>query len=342
MDYIIVGQGLAGSCLALRLMMHGRKIAVIDDGNQQAASRVAAGLFNPLTGKIPTLSWLAPELFGCLQRFYTDAERYTGASFFHPIPVYRPFVSVAEQNEWTLKAEDPALQAFISKIHYRPVFTDEVINPYGGLELKHCGYVDTVTFLDAVKNILMARQLFLNEYFYEEELFIAPDYVRYHNIEGTRMVLCTGTFSAALFSQVPIRPLKGEILKLKSEVVPKCLYNRGVYVVPGVWKAGATYSKTDQSPAVTLNARTELEQGLQALIRFPYEITGQNFGFRPTTPDRRPMLGRHPQHRHVFIFNGLGTKGVTLAPYFSAHLVDFMENDVPLNPLTDVQRYIIH
>jgi glycine/D-amino acid oxidase-like deaminating enzyme len=341
-DYIILGQGLAGSCLALRLLMRGRKVAVIDAGHPHAASRVAAGLFNPITGKTPGLTWMAHELFHSLRNFYAEAEKFTGATFFYPMPVYRPFLSIAEQNEWAQKASWPGVKPFIKKIHYQPAYADEVVNPLGGIEIEQSGYLNTVVFLQAVRNTLTASAVFLNEHVNERELHFADDFIQYKGLHAQKLVCCTGAFANTLFEFLPIHPLKGEVLKLQTHHYPQCIYNRGVYVVPGIWKAGATYARADNTPTVTQTGRAQLEQGLQALIRFPYQIVGQDYGFRPTTPDRRPLLGQHPQHPNLYIFNGLGTKGVTLAPYFSAQLVDFMENEGALNQMVDVKRYIIH
>ncbi|GIV38164.1 MAG: FAD-dependent oxidoreductase [Cyclobacteriaceae bacterium] len=339
-DYIIVGQGLAGSCLALRLLMCGKKVAVIDEGNPHAASRVAAGLFNPVTGKMPALTWMASELFSSLAIFYTEAEKYTRTSFYHPMPVYRPFISLAEQYAWMEKATAGEMDAFIQKIHHQQAFAEEVTNPYGGIELRQCGYINTANFLKAVKKVVAEQGIFMDEAFRESELRLASGYVQYSHLEAGKIVFCTGVSCIRLFDFVPIRPLKGEVLKLQSSHRPQCIYNRGVYVVPEVWIAGATYTKADQTCAITGAARTQLERGLNALIRFPCTITGQDYGFRPTLPDRRPVLGRHPQYPHVYIFNGLGTKGVSLAPYFSAQLLNYMENGVPLNQIVDVKRYI--
>lgn len=340
-DYIIVGQGLAGSCVALHLLMRNRRIIVLDDDNPQAASRVAAGLFNPITGKMPALTWMADDLFTYAHAFYIKAEQLTGLSFFYPMPVYRPFISDEEQRLWIDKSAGPRFSRFIQKVHTHPVFEDEVNNPFGGIELRQSGYVNTAVFLQAVRNFIIREGLFVRVRFDERALQISGEEITYQGYAARGIIICTGINPTGLFDFLPVNKLKGEVLLLRSNCQPKWIYNRGVYVVPGVWKAGATYNKHDLEAGITAAARAELEAGLQKLIRYPYEIIGQDFGFRPVTPDRRPLLGRHPEYRNVYIFNGLGTKGVTLAPYFSAQLVDFMENDKTINHEADIKRYII-
>lgn len=340
-DYIIVGQGLAGSCVALQLLMRNRRIVVLDNSYPHAASRVAAGLFNPVTGKTPALTWMANELFPYLHKFYAQAEKLTRTSFFHSMPVYRPFLSITEQQDWAGKATLPGFSSFIRQIHYKPVFSDEVNNPFGGIELKQCGYLNTTVFIEAVRKLIREKGEFIESHFNEHELYFDGNTITYQNYRVNRIVFCTGTQPISLFGLLPVQQLKGEILILRSSAQPKCIYNRGVYVVPDLWKAGATYNRHDKQAAVTSQAKAELEENLLRLIKFPYEIIGQDFGFRPTTPDRRPLLGCHPQYRNVYFLNGLGTKGVTLAPYFSMLLADFMENGTPVNQRVDIKRYLI-
>lgn len=340
-DYIIVGQGLAGSCLALHLLMRNRSIIVMDNTYSQAASRVAAGLYNPITGKTPSLTWMAAELFPFLHSFYRMAEQITRAAFLHPMPVYRPFISAAERHEWTIKTELPAFRPFLKNVYPAAVYTDEVNNPFGGLELIQSGYIDTGLFLKAVRQLICEQGVFVETDFDERNLQVEQDRITYLNHSAARIVFCTGVHPIQLFNFLPVQKLKGEILLLDSEHKPKYIYNRGVYVVPGVWKAGATYNRHDTEEGITLPAKTELVENLQKLIRFPYQLKGQDFGFRPTTPDRRPLLGSHPHFRNVYYFNGLGTKGVTLAPYFAMQLADFMEKGEPVNQQVDLKRYLI-
>jgi glycine/D-amino acid oxidase-like deaminating enzyme len=339
-DYIIVGQGLAGSCLAVELLNRKKKIAVIDFPMAQAASRVAAGLFNPVTGKKLSLTWLADELFPHLHKFYKDVERITDARFYFPMPVYRPFVSAGEQNEWMGRDSD-FLSQYVEKVYSTPAFESQVINPYGGLLVKQCGYLDTIAFLTAIRNLVAQQGILLEEWFDEQALTVYPEKVSYRNLNASQVIFCTGVSAnqSRFFSWLPIKPLKGEVLQLQAdEVVPR-IYNRGVYAVPGVWKAGATYNRFDGTTGVTPDALAELTNGLRSLIRFPYKITGQLWGFRPTVPDRRPILGIHPHHKNIIIFNGLGTKGVSLAPYFARQLVQWLENGHGLNNAVDIQRY---
>jgi glycine oxidase len=340
-DYIIVGQGLAGSCLAIQLLRAGKKIVVIDKPDANSATRVAAGLFNPITGKKFSKTWLADELFTYLHSFYKQAEELTESHFFHSMPLYRPFISVEEQNEWMGKSAEPAYRAFIDTSYTKPFLADQVQNSLGGILVKQCGYLDTIQFLKGVKNYIREHAIFLEEDFNEHDLDLKGDTVKYKSLSAAKIIFCEGVQagSSAIFSWLPIRPLKGETLSIRTLAKVDVVFNRGVYVVPTIWKVGATYEFTDLTPTVTQQGREELIEKLNELIKFPYEIVNQEWGFRPTTPDRRPILGPHPEYSNAVIFNGLGTKGVSLAPYFSEVLINWLENDTPINKEVDIQRY---
>ena len=84
-DYLIVGQGLAGSALAWELMQRGRSVVVYDERVRNRASAFAAGIFNPITGKYMTKAWLADTIFPFLE---TATARGNPLLKFDRCPVY--------------------------------------------------------------------------------------------------------------------------------------------------------------------------------------------------------------------------------------------------------------
>jgi len=341
-DYILVGQGLAGSAMAVQLLNRGRKILVIDQPIHNSSSRVAAGLFNPITGKKMVKTWMADTLFPYLHEFYRQEEIKSGEKFFFPMPLYRPFLSVEEQNEWMARSAEPLYADYIEAVYTSSSFA-HVRDPFGGLLLKQCGYLSTTPYIEAVRKRIEQEGTMLYEQLEEEHLHVERDGVIYKGIRAPRIIFCQGTRTSKWFNWVPIRPLKGETILVEANLQENIIVNRGVYIVPGLhageWRVGATYNFHDHDPGITTEAKTELEEKLAELIDTPYKWKSQEWGLRPTTPDRRPILGSHPEFPSVIIFNGLGTKGVSLTPYFSEVLVRWMENDISLNKLVDIDRY---
>lgn len=344
LDYIIVGQGLAGSAIALQLLKAGKKIVVIDEAARNASSRVAAGLFNPVTGKNPVKTWQADELFPYLHRFYKEAEIRTGKRFFFEKSLYRPFNTIHEQNDWMGKSADEAYRDYIADITTTPGYGKDIKDPFGGLLLKQCGYLNTQAYLEAVRQYISSESIFIEDRLDLDQLEFGVGHVVYSGWQARQIIFCQGERSGdnKWFRDLPIRPLKGEILTIKSEWHKDVILNRGVYMVPGgapgEYRVGSTYNN-DGIPGISERGRVELEEKLRELVQFPYMVMTQEWGLRPTTADRRPILGCHPENDRLVIFNGLGTKGVSLAPYFSEVLFRWLENKEPLNKEVSITRY---
>ena len=69
--------------------------------------------------------------------------------------------------------------------------------------------------------------------------------------------------------------------------------------------------------STTVTGRDYLEKNIRKAINVSYEVTGHKAGIRPAMLDRRPCLGMHHKFPALAIFNGLGTKGALLSPYYA-------------------------
>jgi glycine/D-amino acid oxidase-like deaminating enzyme len=343
-DYIIVGNGLAGACLALQLHAQGKKLAVFDAPARNRSSALAAGLFNPITGKQMKKTWQADVLFPYLHRFYRDAETTLQQKFFFPVGIYRPFLSGWEQNEWMALSGESGfanhLEVVLGSRQDLPVN-----DAFGGLMLREAGYVHVAAFLAAVRALLHRDHHYVEEGFHYPDLAFGDHSVSYRNHVASRIIFCEGlqALQNPWLAQIPLKPLKGEVLLVEADLPVAPIINRGVYLVPqnnqGLFKGGATYSPKDRTEQITPEARVELSSQLEALLRVPFKVVGQEWGFRPTVPDRRPIIGCHPQHEQIVVFNGLGTKGVSLAPYFSKRLADWLQTQESLPPEISMNRF---
>ena len=119
------------------------------------------------------------------------------------------------------------------------------------------------------------------------------------------------------------------------------IYMSGIFVLPvgeNIFRVGATHEWdfTDENPSE--NARQFLEEKLNRLLTLPYSVVDHKAGIRPTVRDRRPLLGRHREHKNVYLFNGLGTKGVQLSPFMAHHFAEFL-NGGRLDPEVDIRRF---
>jgi glycine oxidase len=343
-DYLIVGQGLAGSCLAYQLMKRQKKIAVVDLPQNNICTSKAAGLFNPVTGQNITKTWLADETFSYLHQFYREIQDALSVSFFFPLTLYRPFSTAEEQNEWMGRSIHPNYQSVLEEVHTKSQYA-EVNDELGGITLKSTGYIDPNILMTSVRKMILENGVFLQTRFRHDKLLLSGGGVEFENIRASKVIFCEGAevINNPWFKSVPIRPLKGETMLIKTAFQKHVILNRGVYMVPDTlgakWKVGSTYNPQDKSLGNTEKGRAELISKLTLLLKSSFEIESEDWGIRPTSVDRRPVLGAHPKDDRLMIFNGLGTKGVSLAPYFSDILVRRLENGIPVSKEVDVTRF---
>ena len=335
-DYLVIGQGLAGSSLALEFLKRGVSFLIIDQEVPHSASRVAAGLFNPITGKTMQPTWRAAELFPFLHTWYPEAEQQLQASFFHPLPILRPFISVQEREQWH-ERKHPFVSDILENNPY-----PEIQAPYGMLVLAQGGYLDATTFLQAVRKTLTLRGYLMASQFDFNKLNTSQS--TYQDIVFKNIIFCdgVGANSNPLFSWVPIKKLKGETFQAEARLPTDVIFNRGVFAVPmprnNVFTVGSTYTH-DPTPGNTETGIAELKAKTGNLLSNGFVTIQTSWGHRPTTPDRRPVLGRHPTYANILIFNGLGTKGVSLAPFFAVQLANHLLIGLELDSAVNIERF---
>ncbi|MFD2202767.1 NAD(P)/FAD-dependent oxidoreductase [Shivajiella indica] len=343
-DFLLVGQGLAGTALSFRLMEKNLKCILIDTPLANNSSRIAAGLYNPVTGKKMVRTWMADYLFPEIEPFYEKLEEFLGKNFLIKKNIYRPFLSVEEQNEWMGHSSDPLLQPYFEKIHTQALY-NEVNNPYGGIMLKNSGYLDINTLLDAYASYLIEKEMLMQEEYQEDFLEVTDLGIRYKEIKAKGIIYCNGlgAMNSKYFSNLPFAPVKGEILDIHQDFCPNVIINRGVFRISlpnGLQRVGSTYSWHDLDTGPTERGKRELLEKLEKLIFIENKkIIHHKSGIRPATKDRRPFLGKHPGLESVYIFNGFGAKGVSLVPYFSKIMVEFLLNGIEIQKEVNISRW---
>lgn len=328
-DYIIVGGGLAGISFAEIAFLNGKTFTVIND-NSQNSTRVAAGLYNPVILKRFSLPMDAQNHLNYISVFYKNIEKRLNVKFDHQLPVYRKFTSVEEQNDWFLAADKPALVPFLSTTIIHKKY-DHLPTPFGFGEVLHTGYVDTALYLEAYHNYLLDNNNLINETFEYSSLRINNDSVDYTGIAARHIIFAEGygIVNNPYFSYLPLEGTKGELLVIKAPHLKlDAAINASIFILPlgnDLYKVGATYEWYDKSQVPTNDGKQELLQKLHELITCDYEIIKHEAGIRPTTRDRKPLLGTHPDFKNVHLLNGLGTRGVMLGPPMAEELYNSIE-----------------
>lgn len=330
-DFFIIGQGIAGSILSLRLIEAGFSVCVIDNCKLSSCSAVAAGIWNPVVFKRLAKSWLADEIVPELLKFYSDFETVFDTTLITKRKIIKPFAELQEKEFWLKKAvlENAYLE---NKIYTNySLANNQAIDYYS--KVLEAGNLNVIEFLSQTKKYISERFNYLEETFSFDELKNEDDEGIYKNISFKNIVFCEGHLISnnPFFNWIPTKPAKGEVLIIKCNelLLGNDILNKGIFILPlgnFMFKVGATYQwdKLDDLP--TIDKLIDLKTRLQQVINCPFEVIKHEAGIRPSVIDRRPVVGVHPKHKNMFVFNGFGTKAVMLAPYFSKQLVNCIKN----------------
>ena len=345
-DFLIIGQGLAGSLLAHFLETQGASIYVIDPDGAGSASRRAAGLINPVTGRYFVKSWRVDELIPFARETYRALEQQLGGSFFHDRCILRALGSAKEENDWLARAGDPGYQAYMGD-HARSENFQTLLYPtlaYG--QTLQSAQLNVAIFLDFFQKQLTRKNRLSKNNFHYVNLKINDTGVVYQEIEAKGLIFCEG-FGAIhnpFFNYLPFRGDKGEalIVKIPGVNFEQIVKQNNTFIAPlgnDLYWVGATYAWHFENDIPTEKARLELLERLDTVLKMPYEVIDHWAAIRPTVKDRRPFLGQHPQFPQLWIFNGLGTKGASLAPFWAHHLSEVIVHGATLDPEVDITRF---
>ncbi|WP_020599617.1 NAD(P)/FAD-dependent oxidoreductase [Spirosoma panaciterrae] len=345
-DFLIVGQGVAGSALAWTLDQRGCSVVLADDPALPMASTVAAGIVNPLTGRKLVRTWKADELFPFLHTFYTQIEKDLGVRFFQAKNIYRPFRSLDEKTAYLAYVSDPEIQPYIEKLVDDEAYSPAIHNPFGGIEVTQGGWLDLTEFVRIVKGYFIKKNQYFEGRILPDDLTISDDKVEWQGLTIGKVIFCDGVQAREnpLFDWLPYNPVKGQVLTAVVENYSiKNIVNQGVFILPvreGLLKIGATYTWHDLDWQTTADGREFLESKVQQILKVPYTVVAQQAGIRPSTKDRRPFVGLHPMHPSVGIFGGMGTKGVSLAPYLAEQFARHLLDGEDLEPEANISRCV--
>jgi glycine/D-amino acid oxidase-like deaminating enzyme len=345
-DYLIVGGGIAGLTLANYLQQSNQNFLVVNADLPGAATKVSSGVINPVTGQRFVLSWNYEELKTEFLRFYKRLEIEFSESFIKEMQLCQILRSAEEQNLWLSRSADPVYQPYFGdvKLKLSDLFYSDQSNSIGIIKSMYVVQIEKlIAYL--TKDLLYKDRL-VQSHFLFDEFIRTNDELVWKDIHIHKAIVFAEGFrisSNPYFNWLPVLPLKGECLKIEiPDSTCEAVYKSDYAVVPlteNIYWIGSNFYLFETELGLTEEEKQNQLCYLERIISKPFLLKEHLYGIRPASRDRRPILGAHPFDPRLIVFNGLGTKGLSLAPYCSKHLSDYLVNDWPIPKELNLNRF---
>lgn len=323
-EVLIVGQGLAGTLLGWELARAGIPFHVADAGPAATASRAAAGIINPITGRRLVKAWRIEALLPAARTVFAEIGAAAGRPFWRDFRVRRLFADAGERAAWAAKSARGELA------------------PYAGAADAEGFWIEGAARVDLPALLAWMRA----EWLAQGLLTAGPADPTEARRRYGLVIDCTGLAAARSgpFAGLPWSFDQGQMLEvavagLDEDVILNCRH-WALPVGPGAAWCGATHAPGETGTEPTAGARAQLEIAAQALLARPFTVTGQRCGVRVTTPDRRPVAGRHPEDPGLGLCNGLGAKGALFAPWLARQWREHLVSGAAFDPAADPRRFV--
>jgi glycine/D-amino acid oxidase-like deaminating enzyme len=339
---VIVGGGLSGICLTHHFLNEGIRPKLIDSGKNYS-SRIAAGMINPMVFRTMVKTWRGDDLIPYLKNFYPELEKRINQKFFFPRKIRRLFSTEDEKNKWISRENDPDYKSYIFSIDDSSPTPSYAKDDFGSAWVNSPGYIDAAKFLEGNYRFLKKESILTQEEFNFSDLNTSLN--TYKDEQYDILIFSEGYRGKnnPYFDYLPLQQTKGEVLTIRSETINKTeILNRKCFVLPtqdGLFRLGATFSWNTTDTTPTEEAKKQLLDQYNMNSSAPIEIVSQEGGIRPTVTDRRPLIGPHPKKEKIYIFNGMGTKGYMIAPYYSNHFVNYLMGKNDLDDEVNIKRF---
>jgi len=342
-DYIIVGLGLAGLAFVEELISANKSFIVFED-DSQTSSLVAGGVYNPVILKRFSPVWNAKEQLAIALPFYEKLEKKFDQTFDQKFTIKKAFKSIQDQNNWFSAFDKPTVAPFLDAELDNQAYQGVLGNHLFG-NVKEGGRIDTLKLVETYRKYLQKNNWIRFEKFNHKDILFENTSVKYDSIQAAKIIFCEGfgLKKNPYFNDIPMEEVKGEIITiLAPELEIDFLLKSTLFVLPlgnHHYKVGATFNHKDKTSIPSIEGKEELVEKLKKVITVPYKIIDQSAGIRPAVKDRRPMVGVHHKHPQLAILNGLGTRGVMIAPSMAKELYGLLEEGINLNPEINCDRF---
>lgn len=330
-DYLIIGQGLAGSILAHQLISHRKKVLVIDNNHHQSASKVAAGIINPITGPRLTLSEDFHVFYPQAKSYYLTLERLFDTSLWQTLDQHRKLQNQIQQDYYRRRLEMNEYQLNLGNKTKSAYFDSDS----ECVEIHQSALVDTNKLINKLRNWLIEKEIYRHQNLDHNQIIITESGFTLEDIQARHAIFCEGfqAINNPWLSHLPFNLSKGEILTIDTDRPTTHLLNWGNWLTPfgDSAKLGSNYQWDDLTLTPDNNRKNELLGSLDKNTNIKGEVIKHQVGIRPTTRQRKPFIGSLSNLTGAYCFNGFGSKGCLLIPYYADLFCQHLLNKTPLN-----------
>ncbi len=330
-DFLIVGQGLAGSLLAFSLIEKGQRVMVLDNQLEGSSSKVAAGTINPITGHRLNITERFNEYFPVAEAFYKDLEKVLKTQLFNRIQQTRLIKNAGQAEYFKERLNQREYQSLIEKVDN----LDFVEAPYGCADVGSTAVIDTKRLLNSMREWLISQSAYNASKLDYQNLEVEEEFIGYQKIRARKLIFCEGyqAIHNPWLADLPFKLAKGEILTIEQNEKQNSMLSWGNWLVPSTnnsAKLGASFEWGDLDLTTSSSKAEQLLQSLSQYTLRSGRVLNHEVGIRPTTLQRKPFVGPLSNLPNSYCFNGLGSKGCLIAPYFAEQLTSHLLEQTPL------------
>ncbi|MFA7326035.1 MAG: FAD-binding oxidoreductase [Candidatus Kapaibacterium sp.] len=343
-NYLIIGGGIAGVTIAHQLHNRNLTFDVVDDNPKYNSTKVAAGFWNPIVFKRLTMSYNADKMMPKLKEFYSDIEQKLTSKLVYNIPQLKIFSTKEERHRFIDKAIVSEVSQFLDEEAIEEIAGIKA--PFGMGKVVGTGYIDTVEYIEKSLNYFESNSSFIERKIDYSEVEYTHEYVKYNGEKYDKVIYCEGYHAVnnPLFPELKLKPTKGELLILEiTDLSQDYTFAKSAGLIPlgnQQFIVGSTYDWEDMTELATDAAKKKLLYNLSDFLESDYTVMDHQAGIRPSSYDRRPIIGMSKLKPNAYIMNGLGTKGVMYAPYYSDMLIESIENGAVIDEEVDYKRMV--
>ncbi len=367
-DTVIAGCGLAGACAAFELSASQRVLIIDRTGPGAGASGTTIGLVSPLMARRARPVWRMAEAVAALNRMIRESN---SESLFRREGVLKPARSSEQADEFRDAASRWPAHGVWHDVDTVRVRWPEITPAFGLLEVTSGGSISMPALCANLLKAAVARGAkFMAEARITDwtegaenvrvsieagssirfEPDAAPSARRTHSrvepdpsleINAKRLLLAIGSgyLDFPELSALHLHPIKGQWIRLEAAALNREAFRpvssrRYIASLHDHFIVGSTYEHNFEHLRPTEQASSLLHAEATELINrlATARIVGASAAVRVTVPGiRLPMVGPLPGRDRVWIFTGLGSKGLLMAPLLAGELPEFFTNnrDIP-------------